>query len=825
MKLSPIFVALAVALASADARPQFRKSLGFGPALPHARFERGVATQAFHGDKQWRDVALEYLDTHHPTSSSKAWAIRDDSYTDARTGVTHAYVTQLINGIPVADGRINLNIHNGNVISFGDSFYTGTAPVDHELTASAVVHTHAGYCDQLDTAARDHSAAFRDQAQAQVPMTSDHDHGIHPALADVHQHNCDRRSLAQSLSGFAPSARDQQDPRAAALSFMLHATPSDSLASQIATDFSSLVNSIELTEVRGVAEHAPTILLANVPGTEKPVNARLAYVQTPSADGKSSELNLVWQLEVEMADNWYDAAVSAVDPSVVFSVADWVSDSPYYPQPEGPRMPSGTALPTARLGRPMPPASVHTDHDLSKGGPHTYNVFPWGVNDPTEGKRSVVKPQPDSLASPAGWHSIPAANDPSLSSSRAPVPSKPVWVNYTTTFGNNVFCQENWEGRSGWLDNYRPVSSSKWPELTFDYKYDPKKADDGLAEAQQWINNTITQLFYTSNMVHDFFYRYGFDEVSGNFQQYNFGKGGKENDAVITNAQDGSGYNNANFATPPDGSQGRCRMYLWNTASPYRDGDLEAGIVIHEFAHGLSTRLTGGPSDSSCLAFGEGGGMGEGWGDFLATMIRSTEKYSDYPMGSWAANMDKGIRNYPYSLNFTVNPSTYKFLDKPGYWGVHAIGEVWAEMLWTVAQKFIAKHGFSSSLFPPSPDSDNDFYRPRPMNSRGEPVGPLVPKHGNTLIVQLVIDGMKLQPCRPGFFEARNAIIQADEILTGGENLCEIWDGFAIRGLGPDADVIGKTPWGGGIRTDDFAVPAACRKAPEEPEELKSKWF
>jgi len=40
------------------------------------------------------------------------------------------------------------------------------------------------------------------------------------------------------------------------------------------------------------------------------------------------------------------------------------------------------------------------------------------------------------------------------------------------------------------------------------------------------------------------FYRYGFDEVSGNFQQYNFGKGGKEGDAVIANAQDGSGYNN-----------------------------------------------------------------------------------------------------------------------------------------------------------------------------------------------------------------------------------------------------------------------------------------
>lgn len=66
--------------------------------------------------------------------------------------------------------------------------------------------------------------------------------------------------------------------------------------------------------------------------------------------------------------------------------------------------------------------------------------------------------------------------------------------------------------------------------------------------------------------------------------------------------------------TPPDGQNGRMRMYLWNTAVPYRDGDMEAGIVIHELCHGLSTRLTGGPANSGCLGWGESGGMGEGWG-------------------------------------------------------------------------------------------------------------------------------------------------------------------------------------------------------------------
>ena len=172
--------------------------------------------------------------------------------------------------------------------------------------------------------------------------------------------------------------------------------------------------------------------------------------------------------------------------------------------------------------------------------------------------------------------------------------------------------------------------------MIFDYTYDPKSTNssDSLDEAKKYINATVTQLFYTSNLVHDLYYRYvlslatcpfmrpkgfvfasyGFDEVSGNFQQHNFDRGGEEGDAVIANAQDGSGYNNANFMTPPDGQNGRCRMYLWNTANPYRDGDLEAGIVIHELSHGLSIRLTGGPANSGCLGWGESGGMGEGWG-------------------------------------------------------------------------------------------------------------------------------------------------------------------------------------------------------------------
>jgi extracellular elastinolytic metalloproteinase len=128
----------------------------------------------------------------------------------------------------------------------------------------------------------------------------------------------------------------------------------------------------------------------------------------------------------------------------------------------------------------------------------------------------------------------------------------------------------------------------------------------------------------------------------------------------------------------------------------------------------------------------------------------------------------------------------------------------------------IAKHGFSKTLFPPVNTTEpNDYYLP--INSTltsfaGRPsTRPrLVPKHGNTLLAHLLVEGMKLQPCRPSFAAARDAIIQADLVLTGGNNTCDIWKGFAERGLGPEAKTLGQLPWGGGVRSEDYSVPKVC---------------
>ena len=64
------------------------------------------------------------------------------------------------------------------------------------------------------------------------------------------------------------------------------------------------------------------------------------------------------------------------------------------------------------------------------------------------------------------------------------------------------------------------------------------------------------------------------------------------------------------------------RMYVWTQTKPGHDGDLESGIIIHEYGHGISTRLTGGPTNSGCLGFGESGGMGEGYHTHTCMLMR-----------------------------------------------------------------------------------------------------------------------------------------------------------------------------------------------------------
>ncbi|KAH8144892.1 uncharacterized protein LAJ45_11098 [Morchella importuna] len=392
----------------------------------------------------------------------------------------------------------------------------------------------------------------------------------------------------------------------------------------------------------------------------------------------------------------------------------------------------------------------------------SYNVYPIGVNDPTDGARTAVTNPASNFASPNGWHTAGSTS-------------------YITTRGNNGIAQENWDAGSDYLNNQRPSSSGS--SLNFNFEYSP--SDDS---PKDYIDAAVTQLFYTANAYHDLLEVLGFTEVAGNFEDVNTGAGGRGNDAVQLNAQDGSGFNNANMATPADGSRPRMRMYLWNVVpGVQRDGDFDNGVIIHEYTHGLSNRLTGGPSRSTCLSTTESGGLGEGWGDFYATAIRvkpNDTRTKDYAMGDWVNGA--GIRRYPYSTSMTTNPTTYATINLSNWNAlVHAIGSVWANILYEAMWNLEDKWGYQKEVMP--------TFR----------AGTSIPTTGRHLMMKLVLEGMKLQPCSPTFLTARDAILDADRALTGGENLCELWSAFSKRGLGASA----KQGTGSNARVESFDMP------------------
>lgn len=506
----------------------------------------------------------------------------------------------------------------------------------------------------------------------------------------------------------------------------------------------------------------------------------------------------------------------------------------------------------------------------------SYNVFALPVESPIHGNRSIVTNPADPQASPYGWLDTNGATG----------------GEYTYTRGNNVWAFDD----SGNDDTPDALESADGgAALNFDFSFDAN------AEPVVNLDAAITNLFYMNNMIHDVFYRHGFDENAGNFQNNNYGQGGLGNDEVYAQAIDGSGTDNANFSTPPDGGNGRMQMYVWGraggkivnvngpgavignyegnassgwgatitttpvtgdvvfvndgtsegnlgcnppvndvagkivmvdrgvcefgakalnvqeaggiaciicnfedatagmaagavgaqvtiptlmmkkgdcdllrtyagaglnmsiglpniTGPAQRDGDFDNGIIAHEFHHGISTRLTG--DGFSCLGNAEQ--MGEGWSDWAGLILTAepgdlgTDKRGVGTYALYQETTGQGIRRYAYSTDMSIAPLTYS--DVPGSAIPHGVGEVWSNMIWDLYWAMVEKYGWDA-------DINN-------------------PNSGNYRAVQLVVDGMKMQPCNPGFIDGRDAIMMADIINYDGADTCLISSVFARRGLG-----------------------------------------
>jgi subtilisin-like proprotein convertase family protein len=362
-----------------------------------------------------------------------------------------------------------------------------------------------------------------------------------------------------------------------------------------------------------------------------------------------------------------------------------------------------------------------------------------------------------------------------------------------TTTGNNVDAGMDLVSPNGIDPDGRPVGS---PDRVFDFMYNPgpgipPPGDSPTLPAFRF--GEAVNMFFWANRYHDRLYELGFTEAAGNFQNDNFGRGGLGNDRILAEGQDFSGTNNANFSTPPDGSSGRMQMYIFTGPTPDRSSGLDQEILIHEMTHGTSNRLH---NNASGLTATMSRGMGEGWSDFYALSLLSQpgdDPHGIYAVGGWSTlliasgftdNYYYGIRRFPHATISTVgangrphNPLTFADIDPTqinltdgafprgpvgsgAAFQVHNIGEVWCSALWEVRARIIDRLGFAA---------------------------------GNQRTLQLVTDGMKLDPVNPTLLDGRNSILTATCAAFGGEDELDIWAGFAARGMGASASAVSSS--------------------------------
>lgn len=541
-------------------------------------------------------------------------------------------------------------------------------------------------------------------------------------------------------------------------------TPLDAI-SRAATSLKlpgNAANTIEVSTSRLPNGQIEKAVYTNQDLSNENINVKLYWFpyDTLSDKAKVSKVNLVWNVQISTKDfkNQWSVQVDALTGDIL-DTKDMVIHCDF-------GTPEHTHTHGTEINHSPTDQARKNINYLQPLAANSYNVFDYPLESPNHGAQSIVT-NPYTKFVPAGtgpgatngWHFDGTSNFP-----------------YTR--GNNVYAKDDKNNDNEATIGSFPIS----PTLDFNYVYEHNTVVDSNK-----IKAAVTNLFYWNNLVHDVLWKYGFDEPSGNYQKDNMSRGGLGNDYVFADAQDGSGTNNANFAPNVDGVNGRMQMYLWNVGGnpQYRpDSDFDNGVISHEYGHGWSTRLTGGPANSNCLQNAEQGG--EGWSDYLALMLTTNWASLTPTVGS--ANIAKGIGTYSLAQNTTdmgirtfkysydmanVNPQvTY---GKVATYAVpHGVGSIWAAMLWDMTWEIILQ--------------DNQI-----VNNIYATPATIANMRGNIAALKLVNEGLRLQKCSPSFVDSRDAILKADSILFNKRYTCAIWKAFARRGLGFYASTVGNS--------------------------------
>ena len=210
--------------------------------------------------------------------------------------------------------------------------------------------------------------------------------------------------------------------------------------------------------------------------------------------------------------------------------------------------------------------------DLTSDLAYTYRVFaePTGELHPFDGPIVDVTPHPTGVPNTVPFPAFVTPNLVTVDGLNHPggsaTPDPWLVAGKTETIGNNIEAYTDINPPDGLtFGDFRATITGP---TTFDRTYNT--AISALSGQDQQMA-AITQLFYTFNWLHDFWYDAGFTEAAGNAQNLNFNRGGEDRDAMNVEAQDGANNtppsrNNANMSTPQDGFPPRMQVFVWTGA-------------------------------------------------------------------------------------------------------------------------------------------------------------------------------------------------------------------------------------------------------------------
>ena len=271
------------------------------------------------------------------------------------------------------------------------------------------------------------------------------------------------------------------------------------------------------------------------------------------------------------------------------------------------------------------------------------------------------------------------------------------------------------------------------PDQSFDF---PAGEVTTGQDPRQFVAAAVSSMFYFANWAHDRFYELGFTEEAGNFQADNFGRGGLGDDPILGAVHNGS---SASFLLRPDGMSGRIRTGIDGAGTSDRTDDYDLAYNVlsihHEYAHGVTSRIIGGPDNVGCLRTRIANGLAEGWSDYFAISFVNDPIYGPYRS---VASPERGIRRHSYE----GYPFTHQDLGNQGF-QVHRDGEIWAATLWDLRNQL-----------------------------------------GAETTDRLVMDALPLTPCNSSMVEAKDAVLMADELNNGSTNHPTLHEVFARHGLG-----------------------------------------